>query len=396
MKSHSDIDLQNTEIAFSSKTDNQLKKSYQLLSLMSQPILVDIGSKLGLAAFKLRLPFVEGIVKNTVFEQFCGGTTLLDCQNNIDKLKSQNTFTILDYGAEGKSTEEDFNKTMNETIKALHFASKSDAIPIVSTKITGLCAFSLLEKTNQGVNNLTAEDSKEFNNLMKRIDSICHNAEQLGIGIFIDAEETWIQNSIDSICDTMMERYNKSKAIVYNTFQMYRKDRLDFLKKSHARALEKQYILGAKLVRGAYMEKERKRAQDMGYPSPINETKDATDQMYNAGITYCIENYTSIASCAATHNEISSLLQVELIGKTGEKIKHPHFLFSQLFGMSDNVTFNIATAGYNSSKYVPYGPIRDVIPYLIRRAEENTAVKGEMSRELSLVKKEMKRRASEN
>lgn len=391
MKSHTDIDLQNTEIAFSSKTDKELNRTYQLFSLMSQPLLVSIGSKLGLAAFKLRLPFVEGIVKNTIFEQFCGGTTLLDCQNNINKLKAQNTFTILDYGAEGKSNEEDFNRTMNETLKALQFASQNNTIPIVSTKITGLCSLDLLEKVNQG-DPLSETESKEYKNLIKRIDSICHKAQELGIGVFIDAEETWIQNGIDHICDMMMERYNKSKAIVYNTFQMYRKDRLDFLKRSHENALEKKYILGAKLVRGAYMEKERKRAEEMGYPSPINDSKEDTDKLYDAGITYCIEHYTTIASCAATHNEKSSLLQAALITKSGAEKDHPHFLFSQLFGMSDNITFNIANAGYNSSKYVPYGPIRDVIPYLIRRAQENTAVKGEMSRELSLVKKEIERR----
>ncbi len=389
----SKLDFSNTEIAFRSKSDAELKKTSRLFSLMNKAGLVKIGSKIGLIAFKLRVPFVETIIRNTIYEQFCGGRTLLETQSTIDLLAKYDTLTILDYGVEGKESMEDFNRAMNEFLKAIDFTATNASVPVISIKITGMCRNDLLEKLSKG-ENLSEKEGQEKTNLLKRLDAVCHRANVMKVGVFVDAEESWIQRAIDELTDTMMERYNKEKVIVYNTFQMYRKDRLEFLKTSHQKALSAKYLLGAKLVRGAYMEKEAKRAAENGYENPIHKSKADTDKMYNDGIVYCIENYTTIASCAATHNAVSCELQAQMIEDKKIDPKHPHLSFCQLYGMSDNITFNLAAAGYNSAKYVPYGPVADVIPYLIRRAQENAAVSGEMSRELKLIKEEILRRKS--
>ncbi len=385
------VDFSDTRTAFAEKSDAELKKAAWLFGLMNKHWLVGIGSKVGLAAIRLHLPFVESVVKNTIFEQFCGGTTLLQCQKVIGRLARQRTLTILDYGAEAKEKEEDFNHTMNEAIRAIEFASRSEHIPVVSTKITGMARFGLLEAVQRG-DAFTRETRTEYKSVLKRLDAICHVATQRGVGVFFDAEESWIQDALDHLVAIMMRRYNREKAIVYNTFQLYRKDRLQFLIDSFNQARQGKYLLGAKLVRGAYMEKERERAEKMGYPSPIHPTKEATDDAYNTAVRFCVDNYEFIASCNASHNSASNLLQAELIHRKGILRNHPHLNFCQLYGMSDNITFNLAAGGFNVAKYVPYGPVREVVPYLIRRAQENTSVTGDMSREYQLVKKELKNR----
>lgn len=386
-----DLDFNNTKIAFAGKSDEDLKKAAWLFGLMNKYWLVGIGSKVGLAAIRMHLPFVEAIVKNTIFHQFCGGTTLLETQKTIDHLSKYKTQSILDYGAEGKETERDFNHTMNETIRAIEFAAQNEHVPVVSTKLTGMARFELLEKM-QRTDKLTQEEIAEYRIVLKRVDAVCHVASQKKVGLFIDAEETWIQDSIDRIVNMMMKRYNQKRAIVFNTFQMYRTDRLDYLKESLEHARQNDYVFGAKLVRGAYMEKERDRAEEMGYPSPIHVDKEATDRSYNDGIRFCVEHFEEMASCNASHNAESNMLQAKLIEAAGIPRNHPHLNFSQLYGMSDNITFNLAEAGYNVAKYVPYGPVREVVPYLIRRAEENSSVTGDMSREYALVVKELRRR----
>lgn len=385
------LDLENTEIAFARKTDEALKKAAWLFGLMNQHWLVGIGSKLGMAAIKMRLPFVEQIVKNTIYEQFCGGTTLLNSLPTIEDLAAQNCKTILDYGAEAKETEEEYNHTMNETMRAIEFAEQSAPVSVVSTKVTGMANFDLLESVQEG-EPFTKESREEYKNVLKRIDAICHAAERKGVSVFFDAEETWIQDPIDHFVNIMMRRYNRERAVVYNTFQMYRKDRLQFLISSFNEAKRGGYILGAKLVRGAYMEKERNRAKRMGYESPIHPNKQATDDAYNTGLRFCVDNYERIACCNASHNLHSNRLLADLLISQGIALDHPHFQFCQLYGMSDNITFNLAAAGFNVAKYVPYGPVREVVPYLIRRAEENTSVTGDMGREQQLVQQEMKRR----
>jgi proline dehydrogenase len=385
------LDFSNTATAFALKTDKQLKKAAWLFGLMNRHWLVGIGSRLGVAAIRMHLPFVEGIVKNTIFEQFCGGATLLESQKVIQRLYTAKVFTILDYGSEAKESEDDFNHTMNETIRALDFAQTQESVPMVSAKITGLARAALLE-ARQSPQGLSPEEIHEYQNVLKRMDAICHSAMQRGVAIAFDAEESWIQDAINELVVKMMERYNREKAVVYSTFQLYRSDQLDYLRQSHQQARERGYLLGAKLVRGAYMEKERERAAQMGYPSPIHPNKEATDAAYNAAVRYCVAHFEEIAFVNATHNAQSSLLQAELMANGKIPFDHPHILFCQLYGMSDNITFNLAKAGFRVAKYLPYGPVREVAPYLIRRAHENASLTGDMSREYQLVLQELKRR----
>ncbi|MFN0014257.1 MAG: proline dehydrogenase family protein [Saprospiraceae bacterium] len=385
------VDFSNTEIAFSHLTNREIKKTAWLFRMMSKPWLVKIGSGPTLWAVEHNVPFVERIVRVTIFEHFVGGTTLLNSQPNTERLAAHNVLTILDYGAEGKETETDFNYTMNENLRAIDFASRSKFIPVVSTKVTGLARHGLLERI-QSAQTLTREELNEYRNVLKRIDAICYHAAQKGVSVFIDAEESWIQDTIDHLVWLMMRRYNRQRVVVYNTFQLYRTDRLNFLMESYDRASKAGFLLGAKLVRGAYMDKERRRAAEMGYPDPINPDKNATDDHYDTGIRFCLDHIEHIALCNASHNANSALLQAELMEKKGIPRDHPHTLFSQLFGMSDNVTFNLARAGFRVGKYVPYGQVRDVIPYLIRRAQENTSVTGDVGRELALIERELRRR----
>jgi proline dehydrogenase len=303
--------------------------------------------------------------------------------------------TILDYGAEAKESEADFENTKNEFIKAIKFAASSKSVPVVSIKVTGMARFDLLEKIH-AKQTLSDAEKAEYQLVTTRVDEVCKTAFEHKIAVFVDAEETWIQDPIDEIVERMMAKYNRERVAVYNTYQMYLSFKLDYLYASFERAKQENYILGAKLVRGAYMEKESKRAEAMGYQNPINPTKQATDDLYNKGIVFCIENHERIASCCASHNQESSLLQAQLIDSKGIAKNHQHLSFCQLYGMSDNLTFNLSDAGYNSAKYMPYGTVKDVIPYLIRRAQENSSVSGDMGREYKMITEEVKRRKSSN
>ncbi len=385
------LDFSNTQIAFSGKSDDELKKTAWLFKVMNHPMLTKFLSFMGVWVTRLRLPISTSIIKRTIFEQFCGGTTLLESQRTINKLETNNVLSVLDYGAEAKETEHDFDATMNEFLRAIEFASLNDAVPVISAKITGMARFELLEKVTKG-EKLSEAEQREFDVVLKRVDAVCHKAHAKNVGVFIDAEESWIQQAVDDLVDKMMERYNQNRVIVYNTFQLYRHDRLGFLKRSFERALSNNYLLGAKLVRGAYMDKERKRALEMGYVSPIQPNKEATDHDYNAAVKFCLDHYERISMCNATHNQESCKLMAESIDQMNVSKNHAHLNFCQLYGMSDNLTFNLASAGYNAAKYLPYGPVRDVIPYLVRRAQENSSITGDISREYNMILKEMKRR----
>lgn len=388
------VDFKNTAIALEHKTDKELKNTAWLFRLMNSNFLVNIGSAMTILALNIRMP-IQGIIKKTIFKQFCGGKDFEECRATVAELAAYNVATILDYGAEGKESEAAFDITIKASIKSILFAAQHDTVPVVSCKVTGLCKNKLLENITTALQKgepLTDKLQKKFDKVVIRLDSICKEAHKHKVALFIDAEESWVQMAIDRVTDIMMERYNKDYITVYNTFQLYRHDRLSFLKESYAKAEQRNFILGAKLVRGAYMEKERKRAVKMGYLSPIHTTKEATDRDYNAAVEFCIQNYEKIAGCVASHNESSTRLQMESMEEKGVDKKHPHFNFCQLYGMSDNLTYNLAKAGYNVAKYVPYGPVRDVIPYLIRRARENSSVDGEVSRELDMIKQEILRR----
>jgi proline dehydrogenase len=339
----------------------------------------------------MHLP-IKGLIKSTIFKQFCGGETIEECNRTIAELEKFHIGTILDYSVEGKETESDFDSCMTETIATIAKAQKSSSIPFCVFKVTGLARFALLEKVSSSLSSLTPDEQKEYGRVQLRVSTICKAAHDAGIPLFIDAEESWIQQAIDNLANQMMVLYNKEKAIVYNTFQLYRKDRLAYLKHSYQLAVDGNYFLGAKLVRGAYMEKERARAAEKGYPSPIHDTKDHSDVDYDAAIVFCTEHLDRIALCAGTHNEASSMKLAELMQKKNIQPTNKHVYFSQLLGMSDHISYNLANAGYNVAKYVPYGPVREVLPYLIRRAQENTSVKGQTGRELSLIIKEKERR----
>lgn len=385
------FDLTNTEIAFREKTDEALKKTYRLFRFMNNSTLVKWGSKIGYHAVKMSLPFTDWMVKKTIFPQFCGGENLMDCQNVIDELYENKVLTILDYGAEGKMGEENLDATAQETLRAIELAASNESVPMISTKITGLVDLKILYKLHHD-EPLSEGEKRGFEHLRERLDEICFSAKNHNVGIFIDAEESWIQRPVDNLALEMMEKYNLENVTVFNTYQMYKTDSLTKLKEHHQLAITKGYNLGAKLVRGAYMDKERQRALELGYPSPIHPDKNATDNAYNEGIEYCVQNHETISSCCASHNEYSNAYQASLMQKYDIDINHKHLNFCQLYGMSDNITFNLANAGYNVAKYVVYGPIKEVIPYLIRRTEENSSVTGEMSRELKYISNEIKRR----
>jgi proline dehydrogenase len=385
------ISFENTEIAFKSKSNSDLNKSYFLFNLIKRPNIVKIGSGLTEFAFNFRLP-INGIVKATIFKQFCGGENIEECTETINKLSNFGIGAILDYSVEGKENDIEFEKTKNETLNTIKKATQSTNIPFCVFKVTGLSRFELLEKIS-AENDLTELETIEKNKIWERVDSICKSACENSVSIFIDAEESWIQPAIDELADTMMAKYNIKSAIVYNTFQLYRNDRLNFLISSVDKAKKNKYFLGAKLVRGAYMEKERERAQKLNYHSPINDTKEATDSMYDNAINVCLDNINTVSLCAGTHNEHSSLALVELMEKKSISKSDKRIYFSQLFGMSDHISFNLAKEGYNVAKYLPYGPVKDVLPYLIRRAQENTSVEGQTGRELGLIIKEKERRS---
>lgn len=407
MKNSPQISFDNTQFAFEYKSDKALKKARFLFSVMGKGWLVQIGSRLTPWAIKAGLP-VKGLIRNTIFAQFVGGETLPQTAEVAKKLGEYNVGVILDYGVEGGDDgEKGFDHATEEFIRVIDYAATQPNIPFMSIKVTGFARFTLLEKLDAtmqklegslmkryltAIDTLPAVEKEEWHKVRLRMMHICETAANKGIGVLVDAEETWIQDPVDALTMLMMDTFNKQKVVIYNTIQLYRHDRLAFLKLSYEAAVERNFILGAKIVRGAYMEKERKRAAEMGYPSPIQPDKESSDRDYNEAVVFCIERLTQIGLIVASHNEYSSLLAAEQLQKAGLPLNHPHVHFSQLYGMSDNITFNLANAGCSVSKYLPFGPIDDVIPYLMRRAQENTSVKGQTGRELGLIRKELKRR----
>ncbi|MCB9035331.1 MAG: proline dehydrogenase family protein [Lewinellaceae bacterium] len=387
------VDFSDTQIAFADKSDAELRRSHLLFSLMNYPLLVKIGTRLATLALQLRLP-VEGLVKATIYRQFCGGEDIAEARNVIDKLGESGIKTILDYGVEGKESEADFDRTAAYLSRTLEYAREDEDIHIISTKLSGLFRFALLEKVSSG-EPLAKSEKEEYERGKARVDSICKAAFESGIGVHVDAEHSWIQGAIDEIAWEMSRRYNKGVPTVINAVQLYRKGRLQFLKDSLQHARDNDYLCALKLVRGAYMEKERERAREMGYPSPIHDSLQETHRAYNEGLKFCIEHIGEAYVCNATHNEESCRLQAEMMEAKGLDPGHPLVATAQLYGMSDNLSYNMAKAGFNVEKYLPYGPVREVVPYLIRRTQENTSVEGQMSRELQLIRKELRRRRGE-
>jgi len=388
MSPHSNLSFDNTEVAFKSKSNAALRKASWLFKSFDFPITLSWGPTLAKITVTLGL---KALIKNTIFEQFCGGETIAECDTAIKKLSQSGIGTILDYSVEGAETAEAFDHTTEETISTIKKAKGNSDIPFSVFKVTGIVESDILQKVTEK-KQLSESEVNKWETGRSRFFKICEAAAQNNVRLFIDAEETWLQEAIDRLAEEAMHKYNTSSAIIYNTLQMYRHDRLQYLKDQIEST---DYFLGFKIVRGAYMEKERKRAQQMGYPDPIQPDKEATDKDYDQAVAICIENANRIAICIGTHNEKSSLLGVELMNNSGLDAKDEKIFFSQLLGMSDHISFNLSHHGYNVAKYVPYGPVSAVIPYLTRRAQENSGMAGQMGRELGLITKELNRRKQE-
>lgn len=386
------ISFDDTRLVFAGKSGKELNRAYRLFRLIQNPLIVKLGKFLLAVALRLGLP-VGWALRPTFFNHFCGGESIRECDKTIEKLGKNGIKTILDYAAEGKENETAFEHTAAEIIKTIEYGATHPMIPFAVFKPSGIARSELLKKVTAG-SVLTVKEVDEYNRVLDRVDRICRVALKAHVPVMIDAEESWVQEAVDRFTEKMMQKYNKHKVIVYHTLQMYRHDRLDYLKKLDKDAKTHEYYLGFKLVRGAYMGKERKRATVMGYPSPIYPDKTATDKAYNTAVEYCIDNLERIAVCAGTHNELSSEFMAELLVARGYQKNHLHAWFAQLLGMSDHISYTLALSGYNVVKYVPYGQIKTVIPYLIRRAEENTSIAGQVGRELLLIRKEKLRRKS--
>jgi len=382
--------FQNTQVAFALKSDAELQRAHFLFRLISNNTLVKIGTAATQLALKFHLP-VDRLIRATVFDHFCGGVSEQDCLPVVDKMYAKQVYSVLDYSVEGKEDEAHFDDALAMTLKIISFAKTRKALPFAVFKPTGFGRIDLYEKVG-AKQALTPAEQAEWNRVEARFDQVCQAAHEANVLVLIDAEESWMQDAADDLVTQMMEKYNTHKAVVFNTLQMYRWDRMDYLKKLHEYAKNKGFHIGMKLVRGAYMEKENLRAQENNYQSPICESKEATDQNYNAAVQYMLEHLDTMAVFAGTHNEDSSYLVMDLVAEKNIPSTDSRIWFGQLYGMSDNISYNLGAAGYNVAKYLPFGPVREVMPYLIRRAEENTSVAGQTNRELSLIQAERQRR----
>lgn len=382
--------FENTATAFSLKSDSELERAYFLFKMISHEPLVKMGSAITSFAFKAHLP-VESLVKATVFDHFCGGINEKDCMPTVERLWTKGVSSVLDYSVEGKDQEDPFDNATKVILNILDFVKEKEAIPFAVFKPTGFGRFALYQKIGEK-KKLTDEEHAEWQRVVNRYEKVCKKAHDLNVSLLIDGEESWMQDAADELAETMMRKYNKKKTIVFNTLQTYRWDRLPYLKALHKRALADGFKVGMKVVRGAYMEKENERAKENGYPTPICKSKAETDENFNATIAYMTDHLDTLSIFSGTHNEESCYLLMDLIAKKGLEKNNDSVWFGQLYGMSDHISFNLAAHGYNVAKYLPFGPVRDVMPYLIRRADENTSVAGQTSRELKLLDKERKRR----
>lgn len=384
------ISFDNTEVAYRAKSDSALKKSYYLYKAMSYSTLVSLGNIVIEKLIQWNFP-IHSLVKSTIFHQFCGGETLDETKRLIDDLKRSNIEVLLNYSVEGLDDAASYRATYHKTLEMIRFSRENPSIRAICIKFTGYASIDLWTKV-QAKESLTPEEEQELAQAHSYIDHLCLEAVEADVQLFVDAEESWFQDAIDDLTDAMMQKYNREEAYIFNTYQLYRHDKLENLKQAAQKAKTQGYILGAKIVRGAYVEKENTYADKHRTPSPINATKELSDKEFNAALAFCIEHIEYISLCCASHNEYSNQLLVELLTNNNIPYNHKHINSSQLLGMSDNITYNLNQIGINTAKYVPFGPIREVIPYLIRRAQENTSVAGQTSRELKLIEKEMRRR----
>jgi proline dehydrogenase len=393
MHTKPDLSFENIQVAFASKSDAALRKMFLIFAMMNSDMAVKWGIRIAKGALQFSLP-IKGLLKKTIFGHFCGGESIAECASSISELNCYHIGAILDYSVEGEDDEKSFDHTRDEILRTIDCAASAEKIPFAVFKVTGLGDYKIMTRI-QADKVLSEKEKASFKRTKQRVDQLCKAAFDAKVGILVDGEESWFQDVIDTMVDQAMEKYNKETAVVYNTYQMYRKNMMGNLKDAHHEAVSKRYYLGAKLVRGAYMEKEAKRAEKKGYSNPIQPNKEATDQAFNEAMQFCINNKQRIYLVSGTHNELSNIILTELMFLHGLKPDDKRALFAQLYGMSDHITYNLAKAGYNVAKYVPYGPVEAVMPYLSRRAAENTSISGQSSRELNLIKKEWARRKAE-
>ena len=384
--------LDNTKNGFILKSNFELKKAYILFKVISSRTLTNLGKNLLELSLKLKLP-VLFIVRATVFRQFCSGENLQESYETVKKLNKKNVKSYLHYSVEGLENEKTYDNSLNEVVKSIEFAASKDILDYTVFKPTAVASSVILNKVSEE-KELSSFEKGLYIRIVDRFDIICKTAFENQIKILVDAEESWLQDAIDDIVLMMMIKYNTDNTIVYNTSQMYRHDRLKYLKELKKKSIENNFQIGIKLVRGAYIEKENRRAKKYSYKSPICESKHATDTNFNEGANFILSNLDNFSLFCGSHNEKSIYNILDIMRESKMQNNNPKIWFGQLYGMSDNISFNLAEEGYNVIKYLPFGPIKEVIPYLIRRAEENTSVKGQTSRELELIKKELKRRKS--
>ena len=387
------ISFEDTKVAFGHKSDGELHVTHFLFSAMNFPLLTQLGVWSLSLFMKLKLP-IKALIKNNLFKHFCGGETFEECEVSITNLSQSGIKSILDYSAEGEENEKGFDRNMEEVLRSLDFARANDDVSVVAVKLTGLVSFDILEKLQKG-DRLSEIDMASYKSFKQRLYTICSLAVEAEKVLYIDAEESWIQESIDRVAYEMMRKFNRKRAYIFNTYQTYRKSALHELIQTHNLLSDEGVLLGAKIVRGAYMEKERKRAKEKGYSDPIQPSKEKCDQAFDLALKYCVDNLNSIALCSGTHNEKSSAYLIEILESCDVRNNDPRVCFAQLYGMSDHISYNLASHGFNVAKYLPYGPVEKVMPYLMRRAEENKSITGQSSRELSLLKTEMRRRGTQ-
>ena len=381
-----------TKEAFSLKSNFELNRAFFLFKIIGNTTFVKLSTVLTNFALKFHLP-VTPIIKATVFDHFCGGVSEEDCVPVINKMFDKNVHSVLDFSTEGFDSEKEFDDCLRKKISIIEFAKNKKEIPFAVFKPTCLGSTDLFKKVSK-FENLNDSEHDSWNRVIQRFDQVCSKAFKENIKILIDAEEVEVQNAIDDLAIKMMRKYNLKTAIVYNTVQMYRKDRLTYLNEMISNQLNDGVIFGLKLVRGAYMEKERNLAVSMNIESPICDTKNETDKNFNSGLDFVFNNFERISFVCASHNEDSILKVMSMMESKNLKSNDSSIWFGQLYGMSDNISFNLASKNFNTFKILPFGSVRNLMPYLIRRAEENTSVQGQTGRELQLILKERKRRAS--
>lgn len=377
-----------SDSAFSHYSISQLRRTKVLFKILQNPLVSWFSGFVPHIPILLRLPFVKSLIKHYIFSHFCGGEDWKEVHQSALKLQKQNILSSLDYSVECKQTEQDYETTKKVLLNVLEEAKNLSHIPFCVLKITGLGRFALLEKIHNG-QTLSDNEKAEWQRVQSRFDSICEKAVDCNTKLLVDAEESWIQKPIDNIVKRAMKRHNQNEPMIYNTYQLYLKAKYEQLKTDWEKAKEKGYILGSKLVRGAYMEKETKRAVKMHLPNPIQPSKAKCDQDFNDSLKFCLKHIDDFGIYIGTHNIESTQKARQLMQEYGIAKSDERVFFSQLLGMREILSYELAQQDYLVSKYTPFGKIAEVIPYLLRRIQENSSVKDQLNDEIKVITREL-------